>query len=339
MAHLTPNERRYIENKLIEGLKTKQDIADDLGCDRKTIYNVINNYLTPIDGSPSTVENRPRTGYSKLWHQEIVELEKYVLNHPFTTNKQIVEQLELQITPRSVSNYLTRLGFGTHVAARKPLINLTNISLRRDWADSHINWSVEQWRTCVFTDESTFQNYASGRQLCKRKLGTRYVHSNIASYESQSRIKRNFFGVMIYGKPVKLFEASDHLDLKEFDQLIKDRVLPYFESQHLVEPIIQMDNATVHADGRERLSKAGYSLLPWCPKMFDISPIENIWGIAKRKKNKLLLNKTISNQNKFDQEMKDLVESIPLDVVNRLFDGMPNRVSLLIESGGRAIRF
>ena len=334
-----PNDRRYIENELIAGIKSKTEIASDLGCSRQTIYNTINYYLTPIDGSPSSLLNKPRQGYRKLSAQEIYGLEQFVDDHPFHTNQQIVDELELSISSRSVGNYLKELGIGTFVAAKKPLINLTNLALRSSWADEHIAWEADLWRRCAFTDESTFQNYAEGRQLVKRRSGTRYDSRYIVNFEAQSNIKRNFYGVMLYNKPVKLFEASDNLNEIEFSQLFFQEVLPYLQSEGVENLVIQMDRATVHGDAKRRLEEKGFTLLPWCPKMFDISPIENIWGIGKRKKNHLLMNKTFSNQFNFDVAIKELIENIPIYVINKLYDTMPHRVKLLKENEGRQIKY
>ena len=339
MAHLSVNERRYIERELIAGVHSKQDIADALGCSLRTIYYVIDKHLTPIDGSPSSLQDRPREGYRKLSAQQVYELEQYLLDHPFRTNQQIVHDLELLITPRSIVNYLNDLGYATHVAEKKPLINLANLGLRRDWAEKHENWTKESWRKVIFTDESTFQNYCEGRVLVKRPRGRRYDQRYIANFEAQSRIKRNFFGVMVFGKPVQLFEATDNMDAAEFNRIVSDQMLPYLERLGVEDAIVQIDNAGVHNEAGPLLRERGFRILDWCPKMCDVSPIENIWGIGKRKKNQLLLNKTFSSQAEFDQSMKDTIRSIPIEVVNRLYDSLPDRVHLLKESRGKAIRF
>ena len=161
--------------------------------------------------------------------------------------------MQLNVTKHTIGNYLKKLVFSTRVAARKPLINLRNTKLRLNWAKDNCELVEEDWESVGFTDESTFEinnNYNKGKKLVKRKINTRYKDKHVVKFESQSNIKRNFFGVMLYNEPVKLFECTDEMNSDEFKSMFFDRLIPAFldEDIDLKDYILQFDNAGIHND-------------------------------------------------------------------------------------------
>ena len=48
---------------------------------------------------------------------------------------------------------LKREGFSRRIASRKPPISKANRLLRLIWAHEHLNWTKEQWRTILWSDE------------------------------------------------------------------------------------------------------------------------------------------------------------------------------------------
>ena len=47
-------------------------------------------------------------------------------------------------------------------------------AIRYALAKAHQNWTAENWRKVLFSDESTVQRFASRKQLMQRPVGTRY---------------------------------------------------------------------------------------------------------------------------------------------------------------------
>ena len=55
----------------------------------------------------------------------------------------------------------------------KPLLKAKNIKARLAWAKKHADWTHEQWKRVLWTDESPFQLFNSGRPQVRRRKGER----------------------------------------------------------------------------------------------------------------------------------------------------------------------
>ncbi|GBN32974.1 hypothetical protein AVEN_153850-1 [Araneus ventricosus] len=72
----------------------------------------------------------------------------------------------------------------TGLFARRPAVCVpltsTNRRVRLAWCREHRDWSMDQWATVLFTDESRFSlNTDSRRMFIWREPGTRYLPSNV----------------------------------------------------------------------------------------------------------------------------------------------------------------
>ncbi|GBL73065.1 hypothetical protein AVEN_128223-1 [Araneus ventricosus] len=73
---------------------------------------------------------------------------------------------------------------GTGLFARRPAVCVpltsTNRRVRLSWCREYRDWSMDQWVTVLFTDESRFSlNTDSRRTFIWREPGTRYLPSNV----------------------------------------------------------------------------------------------------------------------------------------------------------------
>ncbi|GFX53522.1 transposable element Tcb2 transposase [Trichonephila clavipes] len=60
-----------------------------------------------------------------------------------------------------------------------------NRSVRLTWCRQHRDWSMDQWATVLFNDESRFMlNTYSRRTLTWREPGTRYLPSNVREIDN-----------------------------------------------------------------------------------------------------------------------------------------------------------
>lgn len=323
MAQLTMSEKIWIEVELSLGRK-KNDIAKELGVSRSTVYN----FIERLESDLSTTEiytRKKSIGHPKLTKQDLVNIEQYVLDHPFHVNRIVLSNLGLNITERSMANYLTKLGFSTCLPPKKTLLNQTDIRNRLNWSIEHLNWMQTSWRKVIFCDQCTFENSVEGKRPAKRK------------HNENDRIKRNFFGLMIYNQPVQLFECTDAMSADEFNELMNRSVLPAISTTGLSDFVLQMDSEKMHSDSIQHLQSLGYQFISWPDEMYDLNIFENIWTIVRRKKNGSL-KQTISHQVDFDNGIKQIVKDIPISTVNNLFDSMPNRVQMLQQNGGKRIK-
>ena len=65
-------------------------------------------------------------------------------------------------------------GLKSRMAAKKPHLRNTNRLNRLRWAREHQNWTIDQWKEILWSDESKFLLRKRGSILVRRPVGKRY---------------------------------------------------------------------------------------------------------------------------------------------------------------------
>ena len=75
----------------------------------------------------------------------------------------------------------------------------------------------------------------------------------------------------------------------------------------------------------------------WPPNSPDMNPIEHVWGWIKHKLSNLeVLPK---NKTQLKQEIQSIWNTIDQESIRKLYRGMPNRIRVLVDKGGRNTPF
>lgn len=146
---------------------TLQDISNELGFTMRQVQRACSrNDENPI----------PRKGRSSILSKEQVdELEAFVRESPETRQ---MSYLELAMGPFShwgcseqlISNALKKRGYTRCIARKKPPLSAINKQKRLEFAQSHLDWSEEQWSRILWTDETWVSGDSHMKPRVTRKV-------------------------------------------------------------------------------------------------------------------------------------------------------------------------
>ena len=91
-------------------------------------------------------------------------------------------------------------GLDGHICVRKPLLSDTNKAKR--WAYRHRNWTYEQWKKVLWSDEKKFELFNSKRrQHCRRRKGEALRDDTIQATVGDQQC----FGGALRGKTLEIY--------------------------------------------------------------------------------------------------------------------------------------
>ena len=104
----------------------------------------------------------------------------------------------VQVTDISTSTVQRRLrGSGLHgqIAAKKTLLKDTNKKKRLAWTKKHKQWTLDQWKSVLWSDDSKFEIFGSNPRVFVRcRVGERMISPCLVP-----TVKHGGGGVMVWG--------------------------------------------------------------------------------------------------------------------------------------------
>ncbi|KAL1416963.1 hypothetical protein MTO96_027355 [Rhipicephalus appendiculatus] len=138
------------------------------GRSNKTVNRIIQAYRKEGRISDAPHKRHPRATTAAL-DADILDAAKA---SPFSTAREIGAAARVS---SSASTLKRRLAEGkNHVAAQKPRLSLSNKTARLNFAKEHVSWTTDDWKTVLFSDESTFTTRWDQKQRVWRPVNARY---------------------------------------------------------------------------------------------------------------------------------------------------------------------
>lgn len=252
------------------------------------------------------------------------------------------KQMRVQVSVSTLRHELHRQGIFCRVARKKPHLTAAHIARRLAFAKKYKNWTKEQWRKVLWTDESSFEKGKASRRI--HAWRTKDEANDLACCASTFRSGR--FSVMVwggitYGKKTELafFEQGVKKTAEYYRDLVYEGPLSQFMAT-TPDFLLMEDGAPIHRSNAPKFwlrDKGVVKIQDWPAQSPDLNPIENLWYRMKVAVPKKLHSDM--GQETFSEVIRGAWASLEPNHFNKLIDSMPDRINAVIKAKGRSTRW
>ena len=251
--------------------------------------------------------------------------------------KKLQEDIGVNVSVRTVCRALREAGLAAVEKEKRPKLSAKNIRARLEFAKSHRDWTIADWKRVVWSDETKINRYCSdGRSWCW-----------VRDYESrqprqiQQTVKHGGGSVMIWGCMTAyglgfMCKITGTMDQHLNNSILEDELLRTIAWYGLdpKQVIFQHDNDPKHraASVRAWLESQEFYVLEWPAQSPDLNPIEHLWASLKRRLNQYETppNGMLELWERIETEW-DKIEN---DACLNLIESLPRRIGAVLKAKG-----
>lgn len=316
-----------------------KNIAGELSMPVSTVRYIVQKFK-----DHGIVGNLPRGGRPVLATPRLRRLVvRKVLVQRRLSAETLAEELKkfhnLDVSPSTVRNILRDVKLNGRAARKKPRISKINKAKRLKYAMDHLDWTEEDWKTVLFTDESKYNLHESdGRMYVWRRVGEEFKEGCIVTTYKSGDKGHMVWGAIGWNGVGPLHFCTQNVTAKYYVDLLDDNLPECMAILSLDDNTkLMQDNAPAHKAKvtMRYLEDIGLPTLPHPPQSPDMNPIEHVWDYVGREVRKI--------NPQTNTELKSAIETawyaVPLEFVQKLILSMPRRLKAVKESKGGPTKY
>ena len=226
---------------------------------------------------------------------------------------------------------------------KKPLVSTKNQIKRVEFATKQLENLDKLLHSIIWSDETTV------RQMPKDKDITIWCHTSVdkENLPLNHQLHSGGFSVMFWGcfsdfglGPLVALEGNQNQHT--YIQTLKDHLLPEIAAAKVefgVDLTFMQDNAPCHKTRLvvDFLNQNSIKTLDWPPQSLDMNPIENLWSIIKKKRQKKF--GFCKKKNDLIEQVFEFWNEINDELLDNLTDSIENRLKEVIRLDGRPTKY
>ena len=319
--HIQAQVLKRIQIKaLLKVHKTPNQIAKTLGVSRQTVYNTRK--------SKRVLRKKGSGRPSILGRSAKGRIIQTVKHNPFLSSADLQNRLDLTCSQDTITRYLHEVGF----KRRKPECHLP---LTPQQKDDKVDWCrryqrFQDWNRTIFTDEAGFWIFDNGKEGWFKKDLSLPVTSD--SYSG----KVNVWAAISPRGKVELVTFTQKFKAPVYLEILEDYLLPQGDRIFHNRWQLQQDNHPVHrADDVVEWMEEEIIPIDWPNNSCDLSPIENLWPVLKKKVRK----RKPQTINQLEDFIIEEWNNLDNRYVATLCNSIHTRIEKCIASNGNKIKY
>lgn len=316
---------RQIESKTGVGKSTIGRIKKGVECDKENLKG----------GHPSKLSATAKRAISR-------QITSGKLDNAVQATHYINSTYPTSVSTQTVRRALVEEDMVPVVKKKRPLLTKRQRKLRLEFALKHREWTVEDWKKVLWSDETKINRIGSdGRSYVWKKKG-----EPLSTRLTTPTVKHGGGNLMVWGcmgweGVGMVVEVQGRMNAQQFCEILETGLAESFEKLGMEggESYFQQDLDPKHTSNKATkwFEDHAVTLLDWCPQSPDINPIEHLWVHLK---NKLSQYET---SPKGVHELWDrlVVEwnKIPPEVCQNLISSLPRRLEAVIKAKGGSTKY
>ena len=230
------------------------------------------------------------------------------------------------------------MGYNCGIPRVKPLLNQRQRQKPVTWTEEKKNWTVAQWSKLLFSDESKFcLSFGNQGPRVWRKSGEA---QNPSCLKSSVKFPQSvmIWGAMSSAGVGPLCFIKSKVNAAVYQDILELFMLPSADEVYGdADFIVQQDSAPAHTAKSTNtwFNDHGITVLDWPANSPDLNPIDNLWGIVKRK----MRDTRPNNADELKAATKATWASITPQQCHRPIASMPRRIDAVIYAKGAPTKY
>lgn len=331
--------KKVIVDLMQSGL-SRRKISEMLKIPKSTVIDICKRF-----SDTGSLENKPRSGRPpKIKPRDYRKLERIVKTNRRCSLSDITakfnEERPEPVSRRTIQHNLHKNNYRRSVAKKKLVIKEINRKKRLAWCRGKRQWSVENWKRVIFSDESKIMIGHDERVRIWRKRDEGWRPDLVEKRNSQAKYEVMIWGCICWEGVGTMTPIEGNINAAKYQDILEENLWPVL-ARHFPQNgyFFQDDNAPVHRarSTQEYVARNRINCLSWPAQSPDLNIIENVWLFIKRKLQSR--SGAIKSKENLIEEIRQIWTQNTPAYIKSLYGSIPNRIQHVIRLKGHLTKY